>query len=50
MELVRMPMSLPPGVHRALRQRALDEGRPASKIVLALVQAYLAKPLKKGGK
>ena len=48
--MVRVPVYLPKALHKALVRRASVEERSASRVMLELVQEYLGKPAKKGGR
>lgn len=49
-ENTRLNIYLTRDLHKSLMHRSIDEGRSASEIVVALVEDYLAKSVKKGGK
>jgi len=47
--IVRLTVYLPEDEHLALRHASLDERKPATKIVRALIKEYLAKKGKRKG-
>ncbi len=49
MSIARLTVYLPEDEHLALRHASLDERKPATKIVRALIKEYLAKRAKRKG-
>ena len=47
---VKTSIAMNPQLWRALRMRALQEGRTAFSILEELAASYLTRPLKKGGR
>lgn len=48
--MLKLGIYLPEEVHKTLRIQAIEEGRSATAVVRELIEDYLAKRGKKGGK